>query len=73
MVCMPSPAAIGENIPLLTPGPLYVPPVGEPPERAKGAALLQMAKEAGQVTTGVLFTVTSTLVLLLLQKALVTV
>ena len=33
---MPSPAAIGENIPLLTPGPLYVPlatrrPLGSPP------------------------------------------
>ena len=44
-------------MPPLTPVPLYVPPVGEPPLSANDAALIHTDELAGQVTVGSAFTV----------------
>ena len=57
MVFTPVPAAAGLNMPLLTPGPLYVPPAGELPVRAKAAASIQTDALDGQLTKGSAFTV----------------
>ena len=52
IVCAPAPAVAGLNWPALTPVPLYVPPMGEPPVRAKAGASIHTDVFAGQVTTG---------------------
>ena len=56
MVCWPTPAVAGSNIPFVTPGPLYTPPAGEPPVSANGA-LLRHAEPSVSVTTGIELTV----------------
>ena len=58
MVCVPTPAVEGVKTPLETPVPLYVPPVGIPPESVIGDALMQADISAGQVTIGNGLTVT---------------
>ena len=50
-MCVPTPALAGLKMPPLTPGPLYVPPVGVPPVRAKAAAFKHTVELAGQLTT----------------------
>ena len=58
IVCMPVPAAVGLNTPAaFTPGPLYVPPAGDPPVNVNAAALIHTEELAGQVTTCVDVTV----------------
>ena len=54
---MPVPATEGLKMPPLTPVPLYVPPVGEPPLSANEVALIHTDELDGQVTTGNAFTV----------------
>jgi hypothetical protein len=43
MLCVPAPAVEGLNTPPLTPGPLYVPPVGAPPVNVNDDALAHTA------------------------------
>ena len=62
---MPAPAAEGLKLPALTPVPLYVPPVGDPPNKANEAALIHTDELAGQVTAGNAFTVMVNVQLLL--------
>ena len=62
---MPTPAVAGLNMPALTPGPLYVPPVGVPPVNVKAGALRQTEELAGQLTVGNGFTVMVNVQLLL--------
>ncbi len=53
IVCGPTPAIAGLNIPAATPVPEKVPPVGDRPgifARSAGAAFSQIEKSAGQVT-----------------------
>ena len=57
IVFTPDPADAGLKLPALTPVPLYVPPVGEPPVNVNAAALIHTDKLDGQVTTGNAFTV----------------
>ena len=48
---MPAPAAKGSNVPpRVTPGPLYVPPDGEPPLNANAAVLIHVRELSGQLT-----------------------
>ena len=54
---MPTPAVAGLNMPALTPVPVYVPPPGEPPVKAKAGSETVAAEFAGQVTTGKALTV----------------
>jgi hypothetical protein len=44
-------------MPPATPGPLYVPPAGNPPVRVKAGVFRQTVRFAGQVITGKAFTV----------------
>ena len=62
MVCVPTPAVAGSNMPALTPVPLYVPPAGVPPVSVNAAVLIQTDELAGQFTTGNGFIVTVTIV-----------
>ena len=59
MVCMPTPAAVGLNIPPLTPAPLYVPPEGIPPVRANADVFTHTDWLAGQLISGGAFTATT--------------
>lgn len=56
---IPTPAAVGENVLLLTPGPLNVPPEGLAPSvlRLMGVEPVQADWLAGHVTFGILVTV----------------
>ena len=65
IVCDPTPAVAGLNWPLLTPIPLYEPPVGVPPVNAKTAASIHTDELAGQLTVGNGFTVIVNVQLLL--------
>ena len=49
MVFTPAPARAGENTPLETPGPEYVPPAGKPPVSTNGAVVKQTVLFAGHV------------------------
>ena len=51
-MCVPVPATEGLKLPPLTPGPLYVPPVGVPPVNANAGALRHTDEFDGQVTVG---------------------
>lgn len=50
---MPTPAVAGLNWPPLTPGPLYVPPAGEPPVNANAAVFIHTLLKAVSVAVGV--------------------
>ena len=52
IVCVPVPAVEGLKLPPLTPGPLYVPPVGVPPVNTNDGVLRHTEEFAGQVTVG---------------------
>ena len=52
MICEPVPVTDGSKFPPDTPVPLYVPPEGEPPDSATGAALIQIPFCVFTVTTG---------------------
>ena len=71
IVCVPTPAVAGLKFPPLTPGPLYVPPVGVPPVSAKGAVLVHVEEFDGQVAVGGALTVIVN-VQLLVQPPVVT-
>ena len=52
IACVPTPAVDGKNCPLETPGPLYTPPVGEPPVNVNGAASIQTLLKEESVALG---------------------
>ena len=53
---VPVPVTEGSKYPPETPGPLYVPPKGFPPERRTGGAVMQIEARGVKVTTGKGFT-----------------
>ena len=58
MVCVPTPAILALKFVPLTPGPLYIPPAGEPPLNAYVVELTHCAvRVPGKVTTGNALTV----------------
>ena len=57
IICDPVPAVAGENDPAVTPVPVYVPPAGEPPVKAKSAASTHTSAKAVRVTVGSALTV----------------
>ena len=72
MIVVPTPAAAGSKVPLVTPLPLYVPPAGLPPVSANGASVAQTGLNDAIVTVGSGLTVTSIAVAVPEQVPLVT-
>ena len=58
MVCVPNPATLGSKLLLVTPVPLYVPPVGVAKLNGYEAVVKQTLLVVGALTTGKEFTVT---------------